>query len=76
VLATRALSIEPKIMLMESVDADLNSSGVVVSYIVDGFGSAHDHLGKGVVPHHTLVALHLGARDVAVSAAARVRTVR
>ena len=47
---------------VESVDADLNSSGVVVGYIVDVFGSSHDHLCKRVVPHHTLVALHLAAR--------------
>ena len=47
---------------VESVNADLNRSGVVVGYIVDVFGSAHVHLCKSVVPHQVLVALRLAAR--------------
>jgi hypothetical protein len=47
---------------VESVNADLNRSGVVVGYIVDVFGFAHDHLCSVFVPHQTLVALHLAAR--------------
>ena len=47
---------------VESVNADLNRSGVVVGYVVDVFGFAHDHLCKRVVSHQSLVALHLAAR--------------
>ena len=46
---------------VESVNADLNRSGVVVGYVADIFGSAHDHLCKRVVSHQALLALHLAA---------------
>jgi len=36
---------------VESVNANLNRSGVIVGYIVDIFGFAHDHLYRRVVPH-------------------------
>src|SRR5262249_33744649 len=55
---------------VESVDADLNRSGVVIGYIVDVFGFAHDHLCRRVVPHQALIALHLAAR---MSLLARLR---
>jgi hypothetical protein len=35
---------------------------VVVGYVVDVFGFAHDHLCKRVVSHQSLGALHLAAR--------------
>jgi hypothetical protein len=46
---------------VESVNADLNRSGVVVGYVVDVFGFAHDHL-QACRFSSALVALHLAAR--------------